>query len=212
MYCNNCGFDNAEGSKFCSGCGQNLQITEEPPKQEGNNEATVGNTDIVSVLKMPQNRKKIIAAAVAVIALFFIVKMIGYFNSVEYLEDKLTGNVWYSEVATKNYYYYGSGNTKHAFSFEFHSYGYVEMKGYYYLKSDESGEWAWVSSYGVSEYEWELLEDKTLRIDDEYFEYEKDWSFQGNTLVIEKDNEVLIFSDEDDIGYSETIYDTSGWR
>ena len=189
MKCSNCGFDNAEGSKFCSGCGQSLQTTEESPKQEGNNEATVGNTDIVAVLKMPQNRKKIIAAAVAVIAIFFAVKMIGYFNSVEYLEDKLTGNVWYSDTKP------GANGSRYGYSLEFHTYGEIEYT--WYLGSLSESE---MGVFRVSEYEWELMDDKTLKIKGEYYEYEEDWWFNAGEFVIRYDDAVYTLH-KSNVGY-----------
>jgi len=117
-------------------------------------------------------KPKIIAIiASAAVVLLSIILIVSHYNSADYLKEKLTENTWYQEPARTSYETRGS-------VCQF----YLNNKGEVWGYVRYGGEW---SGKGRDSLIWELMEDKTLYLNGEYYRWEEDWSLSGNRLVIE---------------------------
>ena len=179
MLCKKCGAEYAEETNFCVKCGERIEPTD--------------NT-------LMKKAKYAIAAAIAVVS----IAAIRYFNSVEYLEKRLTDSTWYSEPK-EEYIQVGE------YSFYDTNYYHYDAKILKFRSNEECEIWC---GYGTSRDKvycfdnlpfeesysrfWELLDDKTLKLAGEYYEYGKDWYFKGGYLVIDE----WTYSDENKWLYS----------
>lgn len=161
MLCEKCGAEYAEGTNYCVKCGEKIEQADNAPMKKS---------------KLPKKAKYAIAAAIAVVS----IAVIRYFNSVEYLEKRLTDSTWYSEPKEEidgSYYEYDARILK------FRSDGECEMW--------DGGEYSETKlpnfpfmKFWLDTQSWELLDDKSLKLDGEYYEYGEDWYFKGGDLVI----------------------------
>lgn len=182
MICKTCGAEISNTSNFCSKCGSSFEF--EGKKQE--------------MFAKIKSNKKIIIIAVVILCAVIITSLVSYFNSVSYLEKRLTGNTWYSEPVEWDSEY---DERKKAYTFEFRSNGECTPEIFKY------GHGKWLYDWEGIRYEWELLEDKTLVLDREYYEYGEDWYFENGKLVIEHFGKTLVCHKHDEFGYSYTKTD-----
>ncbi len=177
MLCKKCGAEYAEETNFCVKCGERIEPTDNAP---------------VKISKLPKKAKYAIVAAIAVVS----IAAIRYFNSVEYLEKRLTDSIWYSEpiedIQEREDGPYYNYNIK-----EYH----YDAKILRFRSNEECEMWDggdiaetklnifWSLDFYLDTQSWELLDDKSLKLDGEYYEYGEDWYFKGGSLIIyiEKD-------------------------
>lgn len=115
------------------------------------------------VVAKPKTKTGIIVAAIIFLIIVALIKYINYTDSVEYLRDELIHGEWREndDEWDISIYFYSNGVFKREFS-------------------DGSG----------SEYEWELLEDKTLVLDGRYYEY-GEWSYEDGVIKIGERWEII---------------------
>ena len=158
MNCPNCNYKITPDKKYCERCGTFLNPS--------NNVNTLEVNKVKSFLT--KHKIKIILGLVIVC----IVSAVIYFNSVTYLEKKLTKHTWYAPPNYSDWYSDG-------YSYTFYSNGEVTYK--YYENYNGSG---WYEDYS-REYDWEILDDKTLYWRGDYYRWKDEWHLTGNKLIIE---------------------------
>ena len=162
MKCPNCNYKTTPDKRYCERCGtmlnQNIDI----------------NTSETNQIKsfITKHKVKIILGLVIVC----IVSAVIYFNSVTYLEKKLTKYTWYQ---VPDYDTHGSGYGGYASDYKFYSNGEYKHNNYAY------GVYGWTNIDSERD-DWEILDDKTLCIDGVYYEWKTEWHLSGNTLSIHK--------------------------
>ena len=163
MFCSKCGRELEEGSSFCVHCGEKITNTA--------TKSALKIGDIKNILKS----RKVIKYAIVGVVIVFVIILISYFNSVSYIEKKLARETWYETPDYDNGVWRGS-------IAEFHLNGDTEIE--YYIKSPYiyyGEEW---SGGDVESPNWEIMEDKTLYFDGEYYEWGDEWYLRGDTLKI----------------------------
>lgn len=156
MYCQYCGAQIINDSdKFCQKCGNPIiQNTTELPRKK-------------SDLKSSDVMKWTVICAVIIGVIWGVF----YFNSATYLEKKLAKHTWYEKPYFETYGYV-SGSIM-----EFHLNGDTEWTTY--IKYN--GKWEPYKNRSAS---WELMDDKTLYFNGNYYKWNDEWSLSGNTLKI----------------------------
>lgn len=175
MNCPNCNYKTTPDKKYCERCGTFLNPS--------NNVNTLEVNKVKSFFT--KHKIKIILGLVIVC----IVSAVIYFNSVTYLEKKLTKNTWYQ---TPEYDEFGG----YASSYKFYSNGEYEYEGY---TLNNRG---WYQSNSGDD-DWEILDDKTLCMDGEYYEWKTEWHLSGNTLIIHEYDDYYTYQTKDKWGYSD---------
>ena len=181
MKCPNCNHKTTPDKKYCERCGtminQNINI----------------NTSETNQIKsfITKHKIKIILGLVIVC----IVSAVIYFNSVTYLEKKLSKQTWYRVPKYDQNECYGMiGN---ASSYRFYSNGEYKYNSYEKIGNSE-----WHEDYSERD-DWEILDDKTLCIDGVYYEWKTEWYLSGNTLKFGENND-YIYKTEDKWGYPDS--------
>ncbi|MBE6618558.1 MAG: hypothetical protein E7626_02085 [Ruminococcaceae bacterium] len=168
MFCKFCGAKHSKTAKFCTVCG----------KSTGDNIDNTKNEDsfVGVILNKVKNitKKQLIVGLSLILGFIIITSMISYFNSVEYLEKKLTSDYWYQVPEWTDYSERGSVA-------RFYLNGDYKWLG---LTKDTSEYWI---SYHHESPCWEILDDKTLYFDGEYYTWQEEWSLSFDKLVIGDD-------------------------
>ena len=175
MFCSQCGAQIAPGAKFCPQCGTPMvaqqQVTYTPP---------------VNYMPKKSGKKMIIAIISVFVVLTILLFGLDMFviNSAASLEDKLVGQVWYSEVTTGVSVETGESCII-AYSLEFHADGTATRKGYAYKAYDaDEGDADKMEVISEEEIDWEIDWRRRLTIDGETYSYkgEDGWKIDGDEL------------------------------
>ncbi len=162
MFCSNCGNETSENAKFCGYCGNRLNNTNLPfPHQSG------------STISRSSNRKSLITS-ISIALIVLIIAGLFYFNSKSFLEKRLTSKTWYQHPDIEymgRYIEYGS-------IVDFYSNG--ESESVDYVRYEDN----WISRGPVESPNWEIMNDKTLYFDGDYYEWKEEWNFRGKYLHI----------------------------
>lgn len=160
----------AEGSRFCTQCG--ALVVQNEPKQE---------PDQIE-RKILKDYRILVRVVIIAVVITGIIGMVSYFNSASYLEKRLTSETWYEARYTSNY---GS-------VMKFYLNGKTEVQRYVWWEDEWRGD-------GRDRPNWEIMEDKTLVFDGDYYEWNTEWFLQGNRLRIDDE----VYSSSNNYGYKE---------
>ncbi len=186
MYCSKCGNELSGNEVFCPQCG--TALTQEDDQEPVDFDASGSNTGVKN--KKSLNKRTVILIAIGIVCICAITAII-YFNSTNYLKKKLTNDEWYENVMMDRTS--GSSSVIH---FRVDGTGYREL---YYrydtinIFGDKDVSLPYYQNKDIS-FTWELLSDKTLRIDDQYYKYKEEWRFDRDYGLIIKDTKYDSFN------------------
>lgn len=212
MYCGKCGeYFDEKRAVFCPLCGERITVVTEDKiktlelnKEKNESESEKRKQDGENISSEKEEDKSLQADGIpnAISKLFqqifgkanktvlrvlplvgvavLIICFFSYLNSPSYIEKKLTKDTWFSST----YLVYSDVR---GMAVRFYSDGHWEMKeagGY----SEFTGEWGY---YGGADGEWEIMDNKTLRINKTYYEWGRDWSFSGSSFHLDEKTEEI---------------------
>ena len=142
----------------------------------GNTKDSNGFVDIVINKIKKLTKKQLITGLSLLIGVIVIVSMISYFNSVEYIEKKLTSDYWYQAPDVEAYYgtHLLSGSV-----IKFYLNGESEL-----IYTDGRIDDYWYNRDKIKYPDWEIMDDKTLYFNGKYYTWREQWHLSAGKLVI----------------------------
>lgn len=115
-----------------------------------------------------------LAIVLSVLFVLFLFSMVWYINSGIYLSNKLINYTWYQCLDIK----YDGGYISKGSIVDFYADGKADYRRY--IEYGSGG----MHLTGESKPRWEVLKDKTLLFDGDYYEWKEEWSLRGQCLEI----------------------------
>ena len=166
-------FDGTEQLNDTEACTVCEKSTEDNVNNIGDREGFVGVV-INKIKKL--TKKQLITGLLLLIGVIVIVSMISYFNSVEYIEKKLTSDYWYQTPDVESYY---GSYTLRGSIIKFYLNGESEL-----IYTNESREDYWYNRDKIKYPDWEIMDDKTLYFNGKYYTWREQWHLSAGKLVI----------------------------
>ena len=183
VYCPNCGIKNNDNAIFCSNCGSPLNQSKANINNHAANQPVLYSSFFQ---KVKAHKRLTITIGIICIGVLLLVL---YFNSTLAIKNLLTKNTWYEDLTTdvtkamtpgesSVMYFRVDGTGYREIYMRYHTinaFGNDDVSLPYYQRKDIS-------------FTWEVLSDKTLRIDNHYYKFKEEWDYDiiNRRLVIGK--------------------------